>query len=66
MTLHHTIRDKGKQFKTVSLTPMKAIRLFCTECMGFQVLEIKECTDKHCPVFPYREGHNLSRQQKKS
>jgi hypothetical protein len=62
MAIKHTIRANGfRETKEVNLTPMKVIRLMCTECMGFQVYEIKDCTDMYCPAFPYREGKNLSR-----
>jgi hypothetical protein len=60
MAIKHLIRDRGNSVKEVSLTPIKAIRLFCNECMGFQVQEIKDCTDTKCSLFPYRMGSNIS------
>ena len=57
MAIKHTIRGDGfERTKEVSLTPIKAIRLFCIECMGFQLAEIPKCTAPLCPLFPFRMG----------
>ena len=57
MAIKHTIRANGfERTKEVSLTPIKAIRLFCIECMGFQLAEIPKCTAPLCPLFPFRMG----------
>ena len=37
-------------------TPMKAIRAKCMDCTCDQVAEIRECTIKLCPLWPYRMG----------
>lgn len=29
---------------------------FCRYCCGNKVKEIRECTDKFCPFFPFRRG----------
>ena len=34
----------------------KAIRLQCTECMGFQPFLIKDCPSECCPLWPFRIG----------
>ena len=53
----HTIRINGKnELKEVKLTPIKAIKRFCKECMGFVFAEIEGCTDENCPLYPYRGG----------
>lgn len=39
------------------LTPIKAIRQHCIECMGGQRSEVKRCPLKGCPLYPYRMGH---------
>lgn len=39
-----------------SLTPIKAIRAKCLDCSCGQIKEIRECSDKNCPLFPYRMG----------
>lgn len=55
MTIRHNIRA-GKLDKTqvVELTARKAIIYFCIECMGFQAIEVRDCTDPLCPLYPYR------------
>ena len=38
--------------------PVKAIRAFCTQCIG-RVYNIPDCPSKHtCPLYPYRMGKN--------
>jgi hypothetical protein len=37
-------------------TPMKAIRAKCLDCCCDQVQEIRNCTIKRCPLWPYRMG----------
>jgi len=55
--IKHTFRKNGDcALQTCNLTPIKAIRFQCIECMGFQVLEVAECTSKLCPLFPFRMG----------
>ena len=47
--------------------PMKAIRLFCGECMGmdrrkkkksYPFADVQGCTDDMCPLFEWRFGRN--------
>ena len=40
------------------MTPLKAIRAHCTECMCGQVKEIKLCVMDSCPLHPFRMGKN--------
>ena len=37
-------------------SPLKAIRLFCLQCVGEQTEEVKACTSHLCPLYPYRFG----------
>jgi hypothetical protein len=37
-------------------TPMKAIRAKCLDCTCNQLQDIRECTIKKCPLYPYRMG----------
>lgn len=37
-------------------TPMKAIRAKCLDCTLNQLQDIRECTIKKCPLYPYRMG----------
>jgi len=37
------------------LTSRKAaIRYFCLECVGFDMNEVKNCTDKDCSLYKWR------------
>jgi hypothetical protein len=39
---------KGKSRKA-------AMQALCAECVGWVSTEIKFCTDKGCPLYPYRQ-----------
>jgi hypothetical protein len=57
MAIKHEIRKGGNlKTKVVQLTPLKAIRLNCIECMGHQKSLISDCTDGLCPLYPFRMG----------
>jgi hypothetical protein len=59
--IKHTIRSKEGGTKIVELTPLKAIRRFCLECLEWKPSEVKSCTDKRCCLSPYRFGSNPER-----
>jgi hypothetical protein len=62
MAIHHEIRTNRKQkIRKVKLTPLKAIKFNCIECMGFQDKFVFDCTDKLCPLYPFRIGKTMSR-----
>lgn len=59
MAINHTIRHKdGGTVEIKNMTRNDAIRLMCTECMGWESLP-KDCTSQFCPLFPYR-GRKLA------
>lgn len=35
-------------------SPMTAIRAFCWMCMGWHKNDVEGCTDRACPLYPYR------------
>ena len=39
------------------MTPVKAIRAKCLDCCGGQAIEVRNCSIKKCPLYPYRMGH---------
>ena len=41
-------------------TPMKAIRAKCVDCCCGNVQEVKLCTIKNCPLYPYKMGRRPS------
>lgn len=54
MAIKHTIRNNRGGTKTVNLTRASAIYTFCYECMGWNHYEVEKCTDKLCPLYPFR------------
>jgi hypothetical protein len=54
--IRHTIRSKDGGTKEISLTPLKAIRNKCLECVYWSASEVKRCTSKLCSLHPYRFG----------
>lgn len=46
------------------LTPIKAIRSHCLDCMCGQATEVRLCPITDCSLYPYRMGHNPSRKGK--
>lgn len=43
------------------LSPIKAIRKNCIDCMCGQSKEVRLCPSKDCPLYPYRFGKNPNR-----
>ena len=43
------------------LTPIKAIRAKCLDCMGGSPKRVKECEGGGCPLHVYRFGKNPKR-----
>lgn len=37
-------------------SPLKTIRAKCLDCSCGQVMEVRLCTVKSCPLYPYRMG----------
>jgi hypothetical protein len=46
------------------LTPVKAIRAKCIDCMGGSSKEVRLCNIPECSLFPYRLGKNPARARK--
>jgi hypothetical protein len=48
-------KQRGKYKRAASGKSLRAaVDAFCSECMGYVVDEIRECTDPGCPLYPYR------------
>lgn len=41
----------------MTLTPMKAIRAKCIDCMCGNKAEVRRCPCENCPLWPFRTGH---------
>lgn len=39
------------------MTPIKAIRAKCLDCMCNNTAEVRRCPCENCPLYPYRMGH---------
>ena len=59
--------EEVKYYPKKSKKPLRAIRYFCFECMGWDrrykdsgkpFEDVKGCTDKMCPLFDFRMGRN--------
>jgi len=69
----HTVRSApikdGHTYtrNTVTISPYPrglAIKVYCTECLGFEADPRSECTSPLCPLFPFR-GKSLRAYVKK-
>jgi hypothetical protein len=49
----HTVRTRDGGVKTLKYGRKLAIRLACTECLGWED-HPKDCTSPLCPLFPFR------------
>ncbi len=47
----------------MDLTPIRAIRAFCLECVGHQSGAVRTCADDLCPLWPYRMGLDPGRER---
>lgn len=43
------------------LSPLKAIRAKCLDCVCESAQEVRLCPATNCPLYPYRMGHNPNR-----
>lgn len=55
----HTIRTKDGGFIELQYARGQAIRLHCTECMGWEE-HPKDCSAVHCALYPYRGRTRMS------
>lgn len=45
------------EFDKYMIGRAQAVRLKCLDCCGFVNKEVKMCTCKNCPLYPYRMGY---------
>lgn len=55
-TLCKKLNEDIKDGKRIS--PLKAIRCDCLECMGYQPSEVTRCEIKDCHLWMFRTGRN--------
>lgn len=54
-------------FSDIKLTPLKAIKLKCKECCGYNSREAKKCNIKTCPLNQFitkRNKYNISEEER--
>jgi hypothetical protein len=47
-------------------TPMKAMRAKCLDCSCYQPKEVRLCTVKTCPLWPFRRGSDPGKRRPRS
>jgi len=55
----HKFRTKNNGFREEWINRKEAIKLHCTECMGWET-DPKCCTSPLCPLYPFRGKTKLS------
>jgi len=50
------------RMKTINL--LKAIRAHCIDCSGGSWKEIEKCPIRKCPLYPYRFGEKITKEEK--
>lgn len=58
MGVKHKIRTPEGSLIEVVLTPTRAIKCFCTACLGWEG-NPSQCTGKNCELYPFR-GKSLA------
>ena len=58
-TVTHEIRLRDGTTKALKYGRKMAIKLCCTECMGWET-DPKDCTATLCPLYPFRGGTRAS------
>ena len=43
-------------------TPLRAIKIYCLGCQGWQRTEVKECPTVDCPLWVYRRGRRPTKE----
>lgn len=46
------------------MSPLKAIRNKCLDCMGYQPSHVKECGAGNCALHPFRMGRDPFRKKR--
>ena len=59
----HTVRTRDGGERALKCGRMLAIRLMCTECLGWGD-DPKDCTASLCPLFPFRGRTRASQRGK--
>ena len=52
------VREFVKKAKEKRMSPLKAIRARCLDCVCYQTNEVAKCGAIDCPLYPFRMGRN--------
>lgn len=63
-TVKHTIRSNLGNPIEVTLTRSLAVKVFCTECLGYGEENPKNCSSLLCPLWPFRGKKLLAYENK--
>ena len=66
MAIEHTFKNYEGKLITKKLSPIKAIRTHCLECLGWSSDEVIKCSLKTCPLYPFRKGTDPGRKREYS
>ncbi|MBT6050040.1 MAG: hypothetical protein HOG49_24850 [Candidatus Scalindua sp.] len=56
MSVKQLIRTRSGE-KMTSLTPLKAIRAQCLECVGWVANDVRKCSSPKCSLYGFRMGN---------
>ncbi len=57
-------RDEMTRLGHLPMSPIKAIRARCLDCCAGQIQEVRYCTARKCPSWPFRMGTDFWREKK--
>lgn len=59
------IKTDKQYYEAVQNTksPLERIKLHCYYCSVFQLSEVKNCNNKHCALYEFRNGKNPFRKK---
>lgn len=51
-------RDLPPRFRDLAIrartSRASAVKMFCAECVGFVTADVRDCTARQCPLWPWR------------
>ena len=62
----HPLEDAvtAAEFHKKGGTGLKAIKRRCLDCSGYSKSEVRDCSNRDCPLHPFREGRNPNRKMR--
>ena len=63
MAISHTYLTANNSITDDNYTRARAIRAKCLDCCCWQSAEVRQCTAKNCPLYPFRMGRVAAAQK---